>query len=93
MLEAKLEPYSRLRENLAARDRSLREKVMSLEEAAGLVQDGMKVGIGGSTMSRTPMALIWEIIRQRRQNLSCSRCIVSTDGDQIGRASCRERVL
>lgn len=83
MLEAQLEPYSRLRENLAGRDRSLREKVMSLEEAASFVQDGMKVGIGGSTMSRTPMAMIWEIIRQRRQSLSCSRCIVSTDGDLL----------
>jgi len=83
VLEAQLEPYSRLRENLAGRDRSLRQKVMSLEEAAGFVHDGMKVGIGGSTMSRTPMAMIWEIIRQRRQNLSCSRCIVSTDGDLL----------
>jgi glutaconate CoA-transferase subunit A len=83
VLEAQLEPYSRLRENLAGRDRSLREKVMSLDEAASFVQDGMKVGIGGSTMSRTPMAMIWEIIRQRRQNLSCSRCIVSTDGDLL----------
>ena len=29
---------------------------MSLEEAAALVNDGDTVGIGGSTMSRTPMA-------------------------------------
>lgn len=81
VLEAQLEPYTQLRENLKRRDRSLREKVMSLDEAAGFIQDGMKVGIGGSTMSRTPMAMIWELVRQRRKNLSCSRCIVSTDGD------------
>ncbi|WP_187829389.1 CoA transferase subunit A [Labrys sp. KNU-23] len=93
MLEAQLEPYSRLRENLAARDRSLREKVMSLEEAAGLVQDGMKVGVGGSTMSRTPMAMIWEIIRQRRQKLSCSRCIVSTDGDLLFGSGAADHVI
>ena len=37
-----------------ARDRGLREKVMSLEEAAKLVHDGDHVGIGGCTMSRTP---------------------------------------
>lgn len=83
MLEAQLEPYSQLRENLAGRDRSLRERVMTLEEAGALVEDGMKVGIGGSTMSRTPMAMIWEIIRQRKKNLSCSRCIISTDGDLL----------
>jgi len=83
VLEAQVEPYKALRENIARRDRSLREKVVTLQEAASFVQDGMKVGIGGSTMSRTPMALIWELIRQRRQKLSCSRCIVSTDGDLL----------
>jgi glutaconate CoA-transferase, subunit A len=75
--------YARLRENLAKRDRSLREKVMSLHDAATLVRDGMSVGIGGSTMSRTPMAMIWELMRQRRKHLSCSRSIVSTDGDLL----------
>jgi glutaconate CoA-transferase subunit A len=83
VLDAQLEPYVRLRENLSQRDRSLREKVMSLEEALSFVKDGMKVGIGGSTMSRTPMALIWELIRQQRKNISVSRCIISTDGDLL----------
>lgn len=83
MHETRVEPYSRLRDSLAKRDRSLREKVVSLEEAASFVQDGMRVGIGGSTMSRTPMAMIWELIRQGRKELSCSRCIISTDGDLL----------
>jgi glutaconate CoA-transferase subunit A len=83
VLETQVEPYKKLRENLSRRDRSLRDKVMSLEEAASVVQDGMRVGIGGSTMSRTPMAMIWELIRQRRKDLSCSRCIISTDGDLL----------
>lgn len=83
MLDAQLPSYDTLRKQMADRDRSLREKVMSLPEAAALVKDGMKVGIGGSTMSRTPMAMIWELIRQKRKHLSCSRCIVSTDGDLL----------
>ncbi|MEG6508874.1 CoA transferase subunit A [Methyloligella sp. 2.7D] len=83
MPSSDVQSYATLREDLAKRDRSLREKVVSLEEAAGLVRDGMQVGIGGSTMSRTPMALIWELIRQGRKQLSCSRCIVSTDGDLL----------
>lgn len=78
-----VQPYVTLRENLSRRDRSLREKVMSLEQAAALIPDGASVGIGGSTMSRTPMAMIWELIRQHRKHLSCSRCIVSTDGDLL----------
>ncbi len=76
-------PYSKLRKDLAQRDRSLREKVVSLEEAASFVHDGDSVGIGGSTMSRTPMAMIWALIRARRKKLSCSRCIISSDGDLL----------
>ena len=78
-----VKPYAELRENLSRRDRSLREKVTSLQDAAALVQDSMTVGVGGSTMSRTPMAMLFELIRQRRKHLSCARCIVSTDGDLL----------
>jgi glutaconate CoA-transferase, subunit A len=77
------QPYTQLRQELAKRDRGLREKVVSLEEAASFVRDGDAVGIGGSTMSRTPMALIWALMRARRKNLSCSRCIISSDGDLL----------
>ena len=85
--------YQSLRQGLARRDRSLREKVMSLHDAATLVQDGMSVGVGGSTMSRTPMAMIWQLIRQRRKNLSCSRCIVSTDGDLLFGSGVANRIV
>jgi len=78
-----VQPYARLRDSLARRDRSLREKVVSLEEAASFVQDGATVGIGGSTMSRTPMAMIWQLIRAGKKDLSCYRSIVSTDGDLL----------
>ncbi|MEZ5785657.1 MAG: CoA-transferase [Xanthobacteraceae bacterium] len=84
-------PYDKLRLDLAQRDRSLREKVVSLEEAAFFVSDGDSVGIGGSTMSRTPMGMIWAIIRAGRKNLSCSRCIMSSDGDLLfGSGACDE---
>src|SRR3712207_1734079 len=77
------QPYTELRQELAKRDRGLREKVVTLEEAVSFVRDGDEVGIGGSTMSRTPMALIWALIRSRRKKLSCSRCIISSDGDLL----------
>jgi glutaconate CoA-transferase subunit A len=81
--EAVVKPYLQLREELSRRDKSLREKVVTLEEAASFVQDGASVGIGGSTMSRTPMAMIWALIRAHKKHLSCSRSIVSTDGDLL----------
>ena len=86
-------PYSKLRKDLAQRDRSLREKVVSLEEAASFVHDGDSVGIGGSTMSRTPMGLIWAIIRAKRKNLSCSRCIISSDGDLLYGAGVSDHII
>ena len=73
--------YSELRRAVAARDRSLREKVMTLEEAAGLVRDGDHVALGGCTLSRTPMAMVWALIRAGRKDLTVSRSITSTEGD------------
>src|SRR6478609_241342 len=78
-----VQPYVKLRKDLAQRDRSLREKVVSLEEGGSIGRDGDSVGIGGSTMSRTPMGLIWALIRAKRKQLLCSRCIVSSDGDLL----------
>src|SRR3989454_12191008 len=75
--------YLELREQLSRRDRSLRDKVVSLEEATSFVSDGDSVGIGGSTMSRTPMRRIWALVRAGRKRLTCARSIVSSDGDLL----------
>ncbi|MBV8121512.1 MAG: CoA transferase subunit A, partial [Alphaproteobacteria bacterium] len=56
---------------------------MSLEEAAALVPDGASIGIGGSTLSRTPMAMIWALIRARRKDLCCARSITSSEGELL----------
>src|SRR5438270_4811680 len=81
--------YLDLRRKLSGRDRSLHEKVVTLEEAAALVKDGESVGIGGSTLSRTPMAMIWALIRGRKKRLACSRGITSSEGDWLlGSGAC-----
>jgi glutaconate CoA-transferase, subunit A len=72
-----------LRRRTAERDRSLRDKVMSLEDAAALVPDGASIGIGGSTLSRTPMAMIWALIRADRKDLCCMRSITSSEGELL----------
>ena len=40
---------------------------MSLKEAIGLIKDGDHVAAGGCHYSRTPMAAVWEIIRQKEK--------------------------
>jgi glutaconate CoA-transferase, subunit A len=80
-IEPLVKSYSALRHETLTRDRGLREKVMTLEEAAKLVHDGDQVAIGGCTVSRTPLAMIWALIRARKRELVISRSITSTEGD------------
>ena len=85
--------YDELCRRTRERDRSLREKVMSLEEAAALVPDGASVGIGGSTISRTPMAMIWALIRAGRKDLFCQRSITSSEGELLFASGISRHIL
>ena len=73
--------YLDLREKLEKKDRGLKEKVKSLSEAVVLIPDDAHVAIGGCHYSRTPMALVWEIIRQKKKGLVISKSITATEGD------------
>jgi len=75
--------YRELREIIDKKDRGLREKVMSLEEAVGMIKDGDHVAAGGCHYSKTPMATVWEMIRQKKKALIYSRSITSTEGDLL----------
>ena len=66
---------------------------MSLEEAASLVNDGDHVGIGGCTMSRTPIAMIWALIRARKKSLVVSRSITSTEGDLLFASGASKHII
>ena len=88
-----VKPYEKLRHDLAQRDRSLREKVVALDEIASFVRDGDTVGVGGSTLSRTPMALIWALMRARRKKLTCCRSITSSDGDLLFASGVSEHIV
>lgn len=86
-------PYLELRQRLANRDRGLREKVMSLSEAVSTIRDHDHVAIGGNTFSRTPFALVWELVRQKKRHLTVSRSITSTEGDLLLAGSCVDRYM
>jgi glutaconate CoA-transferase subunit A len=88
-----VEPYAELRRATAARDRGLREKVMRLEDAAALVSDGDHVAIGGCTLSRTPMAMIWALIRAGKRDLTISRSITSTEGDLLFASGASKHII
>jgi len=88
-----IKSYSELRRATEARDRSLRDKVMSLEDAAALVADGDHVALGGCTLSRTPMAIVWALIRAGRKDLTVSRSITSTEGDLFYGSGASKHIL
>jgi len=75
--------YLSLRARLEKKDKGLKEKVMSLSEAVALIPDNVHVAIGGCHYSRTPMASIWEIIRQKKKDLVFSKSITATEGDLL----------
>ena len=56
---------------------------MGLKEAVCLSPDNVRVAIGGCHYSRTPMASIWEIIRQKKRGLVFSKSITATEGDLL----------
>jgi glutaconate CoA-transferase, subunit A len=85
--------HDELRRRTTQRDRSLHEKIMSLDSAAALVPDGAVLGIGGSTLSRTPLAMVWALIRSGRKGLVCARGISSTEGELLFAAGASRHIV
>jgi len=61
------------RADLEARRRPVADKRVSAADAIRLVEDGHHVAIGGANYARTPMALLFELLRQGRRDLTLSR--------------------
>jgi glutaconate CoA-transferase, subunit A len=51
------------------------DKRMTAEAATALIRDGDHVAIGGTLYSRTPMALVFALLRHRRRHLTVSRTL------------------
>jgi glutaconate CoA-transferase subunit A len=81
------------RRRLEAKAKSAGEKLTSADDAAARVRDGDHVSVGGCLFSRTPMALVREVLRQRRQGLTLSRNLMCTEGEFMMVAGAVERVV
>jgi len=60
---------------------SSRDKVMDLAAAAELVADGSHVAIGGCLYSRTPWAMLTELLRAGRKDLTLSRSLMCYESE------------
>ncbi|MBI2202939.1 MAG: CoA transferase subunit A [Candidatus Rokubacteria bacterium] len=81
------------RRRLEAKPKSAGEKLTSVEDAASRVTDGAIVAVGGCLFSRTPMALVREILRQRRSGMTLVRNLMCTEGEFMMVAGAVERVM
>lgn len=69
------------RRRLEAKPQSTAEKLTTLAEAVRKVRDGDHVAIGGCLFSRSPLAALWEVLRQRRRGLTLSRNLMCYEGE------------
>ena len=69
-----------------------RSKLASLTEAAALVEDGMRVALGGFAIYQHPMALVRELIRQGRRDLTVVGVANGIEVDMLAGAGCLGRV-
>jgi glutaconate CoA-transferase subunit A len=81
------------RRRLEAKAKSAGDKLTTLEDAATRVSDGQVVAAGGCLFSRTPLALVREILRQRRRGLTLVRNLMCTEGEFMMVAGAAERVV
>lgn len=82
------------RRKIEEKDKSPRCKIMGLSEAVKqFVNDGSHVAIGGCLYSRTPTAVIHEIIRQKIGNLTISRSLAGMEADLLLGASSLKKVV
>jgi glutaconate CoA-transferase subunit A len=66
-------PARGLREELARKPSPPADKLLPAETAVRLIRDGDHVAVGGTLYSRTPMLLLFELLRQGRAGLIISR--------------------
>jgi glutaconate CoA-transferase subunit A len=64
------------------------ERLVSVQEAISAIPDGATVAIGGHTLRRHPMALVREIIRQRKRGLHLLGWNNGIDMDMLVGAGC-----
>ena len=81
------------RRRLEAKPKSAGEKLTSIDDAAARVTEGDRVAVGGCLFSRTPLALVREILRARRRGLTLVRNLMCTEGELMMAAGAVERVM
>ena len=84
--------FREARTDLEERERPVRDKLTTAAEAMRLVEDGHHIAIGGTLYSRTPMALLFELLRQGRRGLTLSRPLTCYEAELFLATGAAERI-
>ena len=69
------------RRRRAAKPKATRDKRMTAAEAAQFVRDGDTVALGGCAFARPAVALIREVLRQERRDLTVARSLMAQEAE------------
>ena len=81
------------RRRLEAKPVPVGEKLTTLSDAVRRVKDTDHIAIGGCLFSRTPLALLAEILRQQRRALTLSRNLMCYEGEWFMAAGAVEALV
>jgi len=59
------------------------EKLCEMEQAVELIQDGMRIGLGGFVLYQKPMAFVQELIRKEKKELTLVGSAHALDADML----------
>lgn len=74
-------------------ERRVADKRMTADQAVSLIRDGDHIAIGGTLYSRTPMALLFALLKRRPQRLTLSRPLACYEVELFLAAGAAERIV
>jgi glutaconate CoA-transferase subunit A len=69
------------------------DKVKSVAEVVRTIPDGSLIALGGFAIARNGMAVVHELIRQQKKNLTLSQCVMGLDTDLLVGAGLVSRLI
>ena len=88
-----LTDFREARRRIEAKRRHGGEKLASVEGAVRLLKDGDTIAVGGCLFTRTPMALVREVLRQGRRGLTLARNLTCTEGELLLVAGSAQKIV
>ena len=79
--------------DLESHERPVTDKRVTARAAMELVHDGDVIAIGGTLYSRTPMSLLFELLRQGRHGLTISRSLTCYEADLFLATGMADRIV